>query len=302
MATTQVSIAELLGSGVRLTAGEAVAIIRAALTAQLDPTPAGEPSRQLQESLAETLAVKTDGTIVWLGYTPHSTVSDMALLLRSLIPEDANTPGGLRYAIARALREVDAPPFGSTEDFSKALARFEAGDSQAICRRLAAGTTTDKNMPLRVPNERRRPSGATVSNLRHALREADARLYEQRQAPEPNALPAAPEPSHARRGWAIAACLAAAVVLFAAGATTRDALRSPAPPPGATAASTVQVRDIELKPEPPKTPVKAVLKKNNKVRLEAASARTPRSTASAKPGKSGFFERMHLQWLRKPFS
>ncbi len=47
-------------------------------------------------------------------------------------------PGPLRYALARALHEVAAPPYDSLADFSRALRRFETGHRAAIVRGLHA--------------------------------------------------------------------------------------------------------------------------------------------------------------------
>src|SRR5262249_2093850 len=64
-------------------------------------------------------------------------VSEIAALLETLIP--SGTPrvsGPLRYAIARGLLEVDAPPFDSLEEFSRTLERFERGDRTTVVREL----------------------------------------------------------------------------------------------------------------------------------------------------------------------
>jgi hypothetical protein len=287
-----------LRSGITLTASEAVAIARAALMPEEPDANSVGLSLELAPSLADALVVEPDGTVVCLGYTPQTTVSDIALFLRGLLPEGPGIPGGLRYAIARALHEVDAPPFESAEDFSRALARFQDKDSPDIGRPLTA-RAPGADATARVPFERRRPKGAVVTNLRHALREADVQLFEHQRTAEPDALPAAPAPSRARGGWAIAAGIAAAVVVFSAGAATRSGFRTPAPP---TAASVVPAvaQDIELEAPRAKPPVKALVK--SKPRMETVSARTPRGAAAKKTAKTGFFERMHLQWLRKAFS
>ena len=47
-------------------------------------------------------------------------------------------PGGLRYAVARALLEVDAPPFDSLQALSVSLSRFETGDRRQVLRSLMA--------------------------------------------------------------------------------------------------------------------------------------------------------------------
>ena len=87
-------------------------------------------------------------------------------------------PGGLRYTIARALLEVDVPPFDSLDDFSRDLARHEHGDRAGIVRRLLRASRLSAVGARRY----RRPIDGTchapATELRRALREADARLYE----------------------------------------------------------------------------------------------------------------------------
>jgi len=62
-------------------------------------------------------------------------VAGIADLLRALLPPGTpNVPAPLRYAIARGLGAVEAPPFGSLHEFSNALARFEKGASRDVLR------------------------------------------------------------------------------------------------------------------------------------------------------------------------
>ena len=73
-----------------------------------------------------------------LGFAATPAVSEVAILLDALLTDaTAPVPGGLRYAIARALLDVDAPPFDSLEDFSDAIARFEHGEAPAVVRVVA---------------------------------------------------------------------------------------------------------------------------------------------------------------------
>ena len=64
--------------------------------------------------------------------------SEAAILIEELLPEGPARAGPLRYALARALHEVAAPPYDSLADFSRALRRFETGPRAAIVRGLHA--------------------------------------------------------------------------------------------------------------------------------------------------------------------
>lgn len=286
------SIAELIGAGTTLTAAEAVAIARAALTCPPASDTAGE-----QADVPATIFIEPDGSLVYRG-AQAPTIAEVALLLRSLLPESTpGVPGGLRYAIARALHEVDAPPFGSADEFSNTLARFQ---TLAVAGATPAphAPTDSQDMPkARVPVERRRPHGATVTNLRHALRDADSRLYEQRRSSEGSTRQVAP-PSLVRRTAVVLAGIAAGILIFAAGVATRDHLAPAASRANATASiepAAPPPADIVL--EPPVRKAAAV-----KVKAQPAARAVPRKVADKDSKNRGFFQRMHLQWLRRAFS
>jgi hypothetical protein len=105
-------------------------------------------------------------------------VSEAAILLQELLPIGAPLPGGLRYAIARALHEVDVPPFDSLGDFSNALARFERGDRRAAVRRLWRRAEAVHALPSREGGRPDRRAWRDVATVRRHLRESDRRLYE----------------------------------------------------------------------------------------------------------------------------
>jgi hypothetical protein len=133
MATT-VSAAELLEHGLAIEPQEAVAIAQA-LTASAGEVHErdGEP---LPSPTLDTVYLAPDGTVTCIGSGGATTVSDVAGLLHAMVASTDKIPGALRYAIARGLREVDAPPFASLEDFSHTLARFEQGDRRTAVRSL----------------------------------------------------------------------------------------------------------------------------------------------------------------------
>jgi hypothetical protein len=122
---SNIFLADLIGQGVRVEPHEAVAIAQL-----LMESGAVAPS-------AENVQLSTDGTACCIGCDVTPAVFEIAGLLQNLVPPGTpGVPGALRYAIARALLEVDAPPFDSLADFSRSLQRFERGDRAAVVRSL----------------------------------------------------------------------------------------------------------------------------------------------------------------------
>jgi hypothetical protein len=133
---TAISIAELRGRGVDLSAAEAVAVCQALIAGDATEwdtqAPFGLPS-------PANVFLRADGSVVCRGCAATLTVLEAAIFLQALLPSgSARVPGGLRYATARALLEVEVPPFESLEEFSRAIARFEDGDRHAVVARLVA--------------------------------------------------------------------------------------------------------------------------------------------------------------------
>ena len=291
MASARASIAELLDSGITLTVSEAVAIARAALA--FDAARAPDSAAPSGRPLPETILVEADGSIVGPDAAPP-TISEVAQLLHGLLPSGSpGVPGGLRYAIARALGEVDAPPFGSPDDFSIILSRFQTADGPTVVHGMLARIGADENESLnaRKSVERRRPKGDTVTNLRRALREADSQLYERQRS----AAAQAPKRPRARKAIAIVSSLAAAILLFVAGAFTRDRLGTPAPSGTEAARAVPAAADIVLE-APQKPAVKAGVRAQ-KPKVGAARAVPAKSTKNR-----GVFDRFHLQWLKRAFT
>jgi hypothetical protein len=112
------SIAECRAAGVVFEADEAVAIAQQLITALRDPgntdevhTPYGPPS-------AENVFLEEDGSVACRGCRVTPVVSEIAIFLEDLLPPGSpRVPGGLRYTMARALLNVDVPPFDSLADF-----------------------------------------------------------------------------------------------------------------------------------------------------------------------------------------
>jgi hypothetical protein len=118
-----VALSHVLGRGVRLEPHEAVALAR-----ELLAQPCGIPT-------PENIQLGSDGSASWVSTDGMPTVASVAELLLTLLPPGApNVPAPLRYAIARGLGAVEAPPFGSPGEFSNALARFEKGATRDVLR------------------------------------------------------------------------------------------------------------------------------------------------------------------------
>jgi Tol biopolymer transport system component len=213
-----ITLAELRGRGVCLSAHEAVAIAQALIHSDQSVFTARPP---YGPATPETVTIDGDGSVACRTCAATPAVSEIAILLQELLPIGTKgVPGALRYALGRALLEVEAPPFDSLEDFSRALARFEGGERRRLLRDVyqRAVATRPKIAGPVVPftvRDRRRPT-VVGSERRHQLRDLDRQLFEQRQAEA--AAAAAP----ARVGWfvrraPIAACFAAGLCLILAG-------------------------------------------------------------------------------------
>jgi hypothetical protein len=198
-----VSLAELLSDGFILSPDEVVAI-----TERLIHQAPDAPQPPFGPLTPERIQVSTDGAVLsHCAATP--TVAELAILMQDLLAKTPHVPGGLRYAIARALHEVDAPPFDSLEEFAATLARHAPRRRDDTLRRLI--TNRDRRRPLPSP-----------SDLRLQLRDADRRLYESQP------LANLPPPAAAARRWIAGALLAGAVMAVAAAALVGD---PPSPPP-----------------------------------------------------------------------
>jgi hypothetical protein len=179
-----VTLSLLLKKGLRLEPHEAVAIAQA-----LADGPHGVPA-------IDNVEVSSDGGVRPIAGAGGRDVRDLAALLHELLPPGPGVPAPLRYAIARGLGDVEAPPFESIEAFSSVLRRFEAGDRRDVVRALlrrAAPSRLRLVAPIAPPPDS--PSAADVSS-RSPRVEAPTVLA----APEP--LPSATVP-HAAAGSVI---------------------------------------------------------------------------------------------------
>jgi len=224
-------MAELLRDGVAVRADEAVAIAQKLIhePQRLPPSaPFGPPS-------IDSVCIGDDGSVICRGCEATPGVAEIAILLQALLPEGSpRVPGSLRYTIARALHDVDAPPFDSLESLSAALARYERGDRDAAVRRLAARASRAR-VHADAGDERRQ--GRMTQTARRLLREADEKLYRQQIALDsvtrPPAVATAVSPVRRRVAAAVLALVVVLLILASAAGlrTGASASASPAPLP-----------------------------------------------------------------------
>jgi hypothetical protein len=242
----RVLLAELLARGVRVEPHEAVAVAQ-----QLIQRGAAAPS-------PHNVRVSTDGFADCAGCDATPGVYEMAIFLQALLPSNrVGVPGGLRYAIARGLHEVEARPFDSIEDLSAALDRFETGDRRAVVSLLArrgmpvsqirvmpAPADARVHAEMESTDERRAPAADVASTVALASADrvllrpaaADALLLRQGSALDPEEENAAVSTLPRRRSsrWRHAAMAAAALIICAAGGFTTvrvvSSLHHAAPP------------------------------------------------------------------------
>ena len=188
---------------------QAVAVV-IALIEQCPSVDGGDSTSTETPLTAEHVQLSADATVT-CDRIGARTVPDVGRFLSSLLPQQGPVPGALRYAIARAQQDVDAPPFGSLEEFAAALERFEKGNRQEVLRGLysevvvlpglpqasaaqvavpqaVASPVMTSPTPVQSPaasvpppslaDRRRRMPSAT--ELRRQLREADRQLFEAR--------------------------------------------------------------------------------------------------------------------------
>jgi hypothetical protein len=243
---TAISLAELRAEGVGVSPHEAVAIVQSLIDAELSATsmepPFGPPT-------LESVTIASDGSVGARGCAATPAIYELGILLHALVQGTSRVPGGLRYAIGRALLEVEAPPFDSLAEFSRGLERFEQGERSAVvgalfARAQAAKPVAPALIALATPSPRvasspvrleRRRSGASTTELRRQLRDADRQLFE-RQAAATHAA-AADSPVGRSRRAPIFAGLAAGLALVAFGEylNHRSASQAGAPTPPAVA-------------------------------------------------------------------
>jgi predicted nucleic acid-binding protein len=319
--TTTASVAEVQSAGVTIEAEEAVAIaqqliaaLRSGDTVDAAEPPYGPPSRA-------NVYLDADGSVICRACETTPAVSEMAILLQAMLPaESGRVPGGLRYSIARALLDVDVPPFDSLDDFADTLRRYERGSRPQMVRRVLQRLDARRALVPMAMADRRRHARAT--ELRRALREADARLYLQKVASEAITVTVTPTPPRPRRLRGAAACVAAGLLLIISGEFIDGRYRavSPAPPiaspapPIVSPAAGVIARDVALMPDERRPLNNAEGRIANAGRRPANAerrsvpvkrvvrAQAPRERAHKGSSSRGVLDRLRLNWLRSVFA
>jgi hypothetical protein len=224
------TIAELQRAGIGFRPGEAIAIVQKLINER----PVARPQPPFGPFSPESVVVDEEGTVACPACDATPAVSEVAILLDAMLPAGTRLPGALRYTMARALLNVDAPPFDSVEELSSALSRFERNprdivvrDLMARARAIASGTAAavipfKPPVPLaRVRTERRCGVAPDVAaELRRELRRADLERYARQLASTFPDLRGALH-QHRRPAGAIMAGLAAGVLLIASGEVMR---------------------------------------------------------------------------------
>ena len=222
-----IALSHLLGRGLRLETHEAVALAR-----ELLAHPCGIPT-------PENIQLGSDGSASCISTDGMPSVASVADLLLTLLPAGTpNVPAPLRYAIARGLEAVEAPPFASLGEFSSALERFEKGASRDVLRGVLqrgarpsrpiaapiAGAPTPVTPPAAGPSPvAPRPTVFTprptlvVRKPAASSSEPPQPIVPRRRCSGPSApTETAGSPVHSSRRWALAAA-AALVASFAVG-------------------------------------------------------------------------------------
>jgi cytoskeletal protein RodZ len=185
---TRVSLSELTGSGVRLRAADAVAIVSEICRQHDQGTLRGIPSAHIIR-LTEQGNVLAEGPV----NTDRPPVAAAAALLDELLesfdaPVEYRATGALRLVVARALGTLDLPPYASLAEFCTAIHRFAAPDLEQVVRGLFAAAaaaaqvaqehadTTPPAAP--VPIERPIREALTISDVRRARRATGLTLNE----------------------------------------------------------------------------------------------------------------------------
>jgi len=206
-----VSVQQLLGGGVPINPHEAVAIVQQLLQAEWADT--GERAIR-----ADDVLLGADGE-VRCEPCAAPTEADIGWLLENMLPAGVGVrvPGALRVTIARACGAIAAPPFGSLAALSAALDRFEQGDRRDLVRQLITRSGMLQPPPALNPEADRRRRGASRSQLRRELRDADALLFALLAALEAPPGPPAQTSAASRRRAHYVAALAALPLSFVLG-------------------------------------------------------------------------------------
>ena len=217
----RISLAELLRADVVLRPEEALAIAQQLIhrSSASDPPPSRPNALPPGPPTPANVFLDGDGSVSCPGCEATLAVSEVAIFLQGILPSmPSHIVGSVRYLVARALLEVDAPPFDSLKDFSHALARHERGDREEVVRRLLDRARSDilaRTGEAALVDRRRTVPG--IAELRRELRERDERVYDQHLALNAlQAMAAGTQPATSR-GMALIAGLAIGVTMVGTG-------------------------------------------------------------------------------------
>jgi hypothetical protein len=165
--TTRVSLAELTAAHIKLRPAEAVAIVSTICAQRLAGELPGIPTPGV-------MRLSRDGNVLIEGpvATTQDDVARAAHLLDALLPgfdvlPEYRASGALRLVIARALRTLDLPPYGSLADFRTALQRFAAEQPrESVADLFRAWERARAAHSFR----QTRDTGLTISDVRRARR------------------------------------------------------------------------------------------------------------------------------------
>jgi hypothetical protein len=237
-------------------------------------------------------------------------VFDIAIFLDGLLPPSPRAPGGLRYAVARAMLAVDVAPFDSMEQFSQALAKYEIGPREEVVRRLLQRSSP--RVVASLPIKDRRQPRASVTELRRELHETDLLLYQQQIALSTHEAASRAPRDRTMLGATI--CVVVGVLLFVSGELMQSrrvplAMPTPPPPPApiGTAGSATPAAAIPQPAEPGSVRTSApspIVRRPARRPLVKPSSKRPKLAArpSARPSeRRGILDRLHMRWLRTAF-
>ena len=213
--TKTASVAEVLGAGVTIEAEEAVAIAQELIASLARGDRALKAAPPYGPPSPDNVSLGDDGTVTCRTCETTPAVSEIAIFLQAILPPPARVPGALRYTIARALLDVDVPPFDSLGDLAETLVRYERGSRAPIVARVMQRYANRVALvPQRAVERRSHPR---TTELRRSLREADARLYLQKVATETVALTVVAPPNRPTNVRTGAAWVAAGLLMIATG-------------------------------------------------------------------------------------
>ena len=320
---TRTSVIELHNAALSLRADEAVAIVQQLINSSPDPADASGEEPFGPPSLRNVYLAE-DGVVTCHACQATPAVAEMAIFLQQMLPPGTpRVSGALRYTIARALHDVDAPPFDSIRDFSAALERFESGDRIAVVRTLVARATGVALDRLRGSREDRRRLMPSSSDFRRELRAADARYYELATASGRIAAGDPPTTREPRRAATVATGIVAGLCLVFVG----EVMHTRSTPPPVTKASpavdeTQEIPDLEsaavlrqdeedivstplsVRSVAPVAPASLSEERSSKATVRRTVRRPSQPAPHPQRAKSGqgLMDRMHLGWLRSTFT